>query len=371
MKFLRKVPAIPREIIFEVFSWLPVKSLTRFRCVSKICNSLVSELDFVNIHQCRSVTRPGGTKLLAREKNALYIIEQDGVGKASFLHIDDFDELCTSFGSTATNLECVNGLFCCWRTGQQPILICNPSTRKVRFLPSIDVNHVMCHYSFGFEPEEKVYKVLFTCIESFTNGYSDIYTRNWVFTLGGTNISWKEIENIPQFYCFTGGVCINGVICLLNGFHRKKNIVAFDLKTESSRAITLWEALHHTKLQYNLMEVKGKLAILENKKNGEFNLWILEKDQHEEWERHIIIGFPLVYKEMKFHSMHFCPPTYDGEIIFVDKVSCKKFSYLSYDITRKTWRKRQVKGLLEKYSIEGIYRCVESLFPLKTFCNQV
>ncbi|WMV07530.1 hypothetical protein MTR67_000915 [Solanum verrucosum] len=39
--------SIPDEIMFEIFSWLPVKSLMRFKCVSGLCNSLIFESDCI------------------------------------------------------------------------------------------------------------------------------------------------------------------------------------------------------------------------------------------------------------------------------------------------------------------------------------
>ncbi|KAG5629361.1 hypothetical protein H5410_001078 [Solanum commersonii] len=39
--------SIPDEIMFEIFSWLPVKSLMCFKCVSGLCNSLIFESDCI------------------------------------------------------------------------------------------------------------------------------------------------------------------------------------------------------------------------------------------------------------------------------------------------------------------------------------
>lgn len=83
--------SIPQDIIFQVFWWLPVKSLMRFRCVSRFCNFLVSESVFVDIHHCRSMIRTGGTKFdVCRNYRYahLYTIEQKEEGKASHLHIE-------------------------------------------------------------------------------------------------------------------------------------------------------------------------------------------------------------------------------------------------------------------------------------------
>ncbi|XP_060190346.1 putative F-box protein At1g32420 [Lycium barbarum] len=364
IKSSRKIPSIPQEIIFDVFSWLPVKSLMRFKCISKFFSSLISKSEFMDIHLCHSRTR---TKLLAHERGVFegrdffYTIEQNQDGKASLLHIEDF--LCRVIWYMSEYLECANGVFCFWKDARQPVYICNPSTREIKPLPYID-NPFESFYSLGFEPIEKIYKVLFTRIVR-----SQISSRNWVFTLDG-NKSWKEIESVPEFYR-AERVCINGVIYMLNGKEHKQNMVAFDLKAESFRIISLWKALHRYKHFYDLIDVKGKLAVFENTIiNGEVNMWILEKGQHERWERHIIIDFPVVPEEVKYPIKFFWSQTYDEGIIFIAKVKGEKFSYFFYDVTRKSWKGCEIQGLYQRGRMFGaIYSWVESLFPLKKVSN--
>lgn len=50
---------LPDELIFEVLSFLPVRSLVRFRCVSKSWKTLISDSTFVklHLHNSRSQTR--------------------------------------------------------------------------------------------------------------------------------------------------------------------------------------------------------------------------------------------------------------------------------------------------------------------------
>ncbi|KAK2359414.1 F-box/kelch-repeat protein [Trifolium repens] len=45
---------IPEDHTTDILSFLPVKSLIRFRCVSKLWNSLVSNRDFIKLHLNRS-----------------------------------------------------------------------------------------------------------------------------------------------------------------------------------------------------------------------------------------------------------------------------------------------------------------------------
>ncbi|XP_060190879.1 putative F-box protein At1g32420 [Lycium barbarum] len=231
---------IPQEIIFEIFSWLPAKSLTHFKCVTKFCNSLVSESNFVDIYECRSMTRPSGTKFFVRGGEAFYAVEQKEDGNTSLLRIENFDKLYDRPGTNC--FEFVNGLFCFWKFLAQPVAISNPSTREVRFLPhlNLDVSQNNCYYSLGYKPEEKKYKVLLmTPTPKFEQGYC---TRNWIFTLG-IDEAWRETETVAEFYPFTGVVCISGVNYMFNTYTFDSipilhNIAAFDVRAENFRIIT-------------------------------------------------------------------------------------------------------------------------------------
>lgn len=127
----------------------------RFKCVFSFCNSVLSELAFVNIHRCLSVTRTSGNKLLLCKNGDFYTTDgkEDGE-KGSF----------QNFGKNLSldeHIRCVNnGLFC--STSGDSAIIWNPSTRVVRHLPKLDeINYpTTCFYIIGFEPEEKTHKVL-------------------------------------------------------------------------------------------------------------------------------------------------------------------------------------------------------------------
>ena len=50
------LPILVHELIVEILSWLPVKSLLPFRCVCKSWMSLISDPHFVKLHLHRSAT---------------------------------------------------------------------------------------------------------------------------------------------------------------------------------------------------------------------------------------------------------------------------------------------------------------------------
>ncbi|KAK4736984.1 hypothetical protein R3W88_000681 [Solanum pinnatisectum] len=201
--------SIHEEIIFEILTWLPVESLLRFKCIIKFCKSLVSESVFMNIHSCRSMSCPGGTKFFLRERESFFCtVEQreDEKDSAPFLQIARFNDLDVHV-LAYSQMNCINGLFYC-------LLI---YTREVRFLPNIKEEFCPCNYSLGFEPKEKKFKVFFTTYERYKQRY----------------------------------VCVSGVIYQ---FMDDGAIAAIDVKSEKYETIALWNASHESMHYYELIE---------------------------------------------------------------------------------------------------------------------
>ncbi|KAK6802764.1 hypothetical protein RDI58_000547 [Solanum bulbocastanum] len=104
-------------------------------------NSLIFESDFVDIHGCRSLIRPDGTKFFSHGNEFLYTTDQqkeDGKNSASILQVESFGEL-PFHTHVDPRLNCVNNLVLTWEPlYAQPATILNPSTREVRFLPNLN-----------------------------------------------------------------------------------------------------------------------------------------------------------------------------------------------------------------------------------------
>ncbi|XP_075077282.1 F-box protein At1g31080-like [Nicotiana tabacum] len=176
----RKETSIPQEIIFEIFSRLPAKSLMRFKCVSKFCNSLLSESDIIMEQNSFCARGRFYTQLSKRKK------------KAPLLQIERFDELY-DHAPVNPRLDCVNSLFCFWGLSVVHPATFNPSTRQ-----------------------------------------------HWVFTLG-IDESWREIESIFPYITYSPGVCTSGIIYRLI-YRYDSAIAAFDVKSEKFKLVTLWDA---------------------------------------------------------------------------------------------------------------------------------
>ncbi|PHT59228.1 hypothetical protein CQW23_01591 [Capsicum baccatum] len=208
-----------------------------------------------------------------------------------------------------------------------------PAQLGVRLVDSVE----------GFEPEAKTYKVLST-----TYHIQERYTKHWVLTLR-VDDSWREIKHPPSIFS-KPGVYINGVIYTFD-FHNGLAIAAFDVKSEKFKIIALWNT-SPWKYNYELIEVKGKLAIIDYGEGviGYFDLWILEQTQKREWKR-FIIPFPSIRRDIQY-SIRPSFASHDGEIVVVVNLKSGVLCCLCYDITRKSWRELEIKGLPKDHSIE-------------------
>ncbi|XP_027769858.1 putative F-box protein At4g38870 [Solanum pennellii] len=201
--------------------------------------------------------------------------KEDGKESASLLQVDKFNNIYNRIPTNSHFSSCVNGLFCYWRSSS--ILIFNPSTKELRFLPHLKKHILWCNYSLGFEPKENKYKVV-----SAEYHAQEGYIKYWIFTLG-IDKSWRETQSVLSCFPSTSpSVCISGVIyqfiyeSVINGY--KSAIVAFDVKSENYEIIALSEAFRmHC---HELIEVMGKLATIdydyESRQSGYLDMWILD-----------------------------------------------------------------------------------------------
>ncbi|KAG5615424.1 hypothetical protein H5410_015248 [Solanum commersonii] len=80
------------ELIIEIFLWLLVMSLMRFRCVSKFFDALVLDSYFTHVHYLRFMTRGGGTKFLIGKTEDLYALDLNENGNTSRWNFDCHDQ---------------------------------------------------------------------------------------------------------------------------------------------------------------------------------------------------------------------------------------------------------------------------------------
>ncbi|TKY66122.1 F-box/kelch-repeat protein [Spatholobus suberectus] len=145
------------EIVAEILSWAPVKSLIRFKCVCKSFNTLISHPSFVKLHLHRSATNDDLTHLQIIPKSHFKdphdLYDHKPCSVSSFLDTARDVRQHSMYVKHSIVGSC-NGLLCVVRENRQwGVYLWNMATRlRSRKSPSIsfDEGFELESISFGF-----------------------------------------------------------------------------------------------------------------------------------------------------------------------------------------------------------------------------
>ncbi|XP_059289504.1 F-box protein CPR1-like [Lycium ferocissimum] len=198
---------LPEEVPSYILSRLTVKSLIRYRCISKIWYTLLQSSYFINLHIKRPTTTKDQFILFKRS-----LRDEEGKFKSLLSFLcggDDSDDLipitpnievpylCSSYASLYHSLigPC-NGLIVL--TDTQSIVLLNPATRKYNLLqPSPfgcpqGLNRYVRGLGFGFDLTVNNYKVV-RISEIYSDPYKDPCVRGFKVEIYDLDIdSWRE-----------------------------------------------------------------------------------------------------------------------------------------------------------------------------------
>ncbi|XP_047971284.1 F-box/kelch-repeat protein At3g23880-like, partial [Salvia hispanica] len=183
---------LPGDIVEEILSRLPVKSLLRFKCVSKSCRSLIRSDRFIKRHLEKSKS---GRRLECWEV-IFGNFKSPNLKRCSLLsYLDDPSVTPLLIDDPITNHLTVdsqiighsNGLLCIFNKPNS-FFLWNPATRFSLQLPKPDADYVI-KCGFGWDGDRDAYKVFAVFSKMNGNGIKrigSIYNSK-------TN-SWKALE---------------------------------------------------------------------------------------------------------------------------------------------------------------------------------
>ncbi|KAL3506367.1 hypothetical protein ACH5RR_031749 [Cinchona calisaya] len=190
---LEALPDLPQEIIIEILSRLPVRSLVKFRCVSKSWSSIISSPSFIKTHlKISSNSRKYANKSLVfghtNSPSKLYTCYLYSIlSENSTANTMEIDPPLRMQGHQLSFVGCCNGLVCILNS-RDILVLWNPSTRKSKQLPYSPNhgNHGYFAYGFGYDESHDDYKVVEICnicyqpfsFETPVNVYS-LVTNSW------------------------------------------------------------------------------------------------------------------------------------------------------------------------------------------------
>ncbi|KAJ1424958.1 F-box-like domain superfamily [Sesbania bispinosa] len=200
-------PPFPCDLICEILTRLPVKSLMRFKCVCKQWKSLISDTHFAKLHLSRSTMDP------TMSHHQLLLPTRTGQGEVISCSVKSlFNDPVTPYENVEFRLRhkyeilgTCNGLVCLTDYRNGYVRLWNPSTRLVsRKSPFMDVDDdevAICH-GFGYDCVSDKYRVVLIFPDpTYDNAYR---TVTKVYTFGDT--SWTTTKRSSFFGYPTNGV---------------------------------------------------------------------------------------------------------------------------------------------------------------------
>ncbi|KAM3302445.1 F-box/kelch-repeat protein like [Capsicum chacoense] len=225
----------PAEILTEILSRLPIKSLLRFKSVLKSWSSLISSPEFTKYHLSLSANNNKDYT----NHSVMWSIAQPEV---NLKECPIMEETNLDYHMKNSSISCViegsvNGLICLVNEAKE-LFLWNQALRKYKKLPDFrtklkDDTH--CTYGFGYDDIHDCYKVL--CSFSITR-----YPRNFqeinIYSL--KNNSWRTIHFSRRVTWLNGsGKYVNGTLYWATSIDIKSgwSITSFDLRNEKWKMV--------------------------------------------------------------------------------------------------------------------------------------
>ncbi|KAL5538075.1 hypothetical protein UlMin_043115 [Ulmus minor] len=347
---------MPEQVLEEIFSRLPPKSLFRFKCVCKSWYTVISDPSFVNKHlrinlnSCKSSTSLFLRRNLRESKQVLSLVsfcnKEDDNGDSISCVVEDLSlslipsredvEYCSDF----VGFDHCNGIICLFHrfSFHEPVVLCNPAIKEFKVLPKPllleDYQTIGC--GFGYDSYDNDYKVV-RIFRYIYEGFGATESRAQVYTLG-TN-SWREIKMDIKAYYFRSH---QGVYCNCKHVYywpneefkgSKDRLISFDMSKETFYSILLPDSVQKADRDENRLVMWNELlALFLYSENSLFSqsieMWVMVDNldgSSSTWNKHLTIGplefirSPLTFWKNDELFMN----TRDGEIVSYNLCSQK------------------------------------------------
>ncbi|XP_057803104.1 F-box/kelch-repeat protein At3g23880-like [Salvia miltiorrhiza] len=334
---------LPQELTEEILSRLAVKSLLRFRCVSKSWRSLIDSERFIKTHLQNSSRNTAFShhRLISILKNSKKL----------------FDDEMSSWSESVRMVGCCNGLVCCCiNLKKGRFLLWNPATRISKELPQLIIENgdfPYPIYGFGWDESSGAYKVFVI----FCNGrkfMGKVYSSN-------TN-SWKTVEFCDFRWIYGNAQFVSGKLHWVSKNNDEMNvfeIVTFDLKEEEFGVMKLpCDQASVLRLGVN----EGRLTMICSKKimKHAIDVWVMKQDC---WVKvmDVVVYDPC---EILPSVAPFCA-VYDAEIRLV-----RGSNFKVYDQARDDMR-LQIKKIRASLQAHLYIESLVSPVPDKNLCRAI
>lgn len=311
---------LPNHIICEILSWLPVKSLLRFKCVCKTWFNIIQDPEFITIHMVRA--------------------------PCSWVYQSTYNEnSCANF----TFSTYWQGLVLERNNSTNAYRLRNPATRQILDLPCPPSHQNIIYINIFFIPKTSDLKLLnISCLQE----EGDIHTKRYNI-LSINDLTWKYVDSTScdptkfqvrklhaetKFYLFKLGLVGDSYFDCLD---LENDRITRDIKIPRKLFLD-WKNVH----ALNWKDGKLALACIDQKQ--QLNLWILEDDKKNKWaETKITISLTFLKDYPSMSSQNIIPwtvkenqiwwyhVTHDSQDIFVFDIESREVDFQTSPTTKK------------------------------------
>ncbi|KZV16057.1 hypothetical protein F511_26186 [Dorcoceras hygrometricum] len=347
---------LPLEIVVDILCRLPVKSLKRFRAVSRWWCLQIDSQDFAKLHLRRSLVSNSNRNLILGGL-ALYSIDLGSLDKVHIIKPPFYYKSVDSITNSCNGLVVVMS---------DPPVLWNPFSRYYKVLPdnaidrpAFEDSYCKVAYGFGYDSVNDVYKVV--RVEEVRNSMTHVWMYSKARIYSTKANSWKVIENFPYPLPFLRGnwrVHLNGALhTLVEKLEHLRSgefvkIMAFNVKTEKHFEVMMPQGIRFRGVNASLDVLGGSLCIVSASTSG-VGIWAMkEYGVKESWTKLLSIKPPLIER-----GDFVKPLVYSGDLEkillnFDDK------DLVWYDLKKKTIENVSIDGMPFMFYAEV---CVESL----------
>ncbi|KMT14543.1 hypothetical protein BVRB_4g073130 [Beta vulgaris subsp. vulgaris] len=278
---------LPKDIIFDIFSRIPLKNLYQLRCVCKKWVFYLHENpEFRGFYHQKHKINP---ILLFTQQ-----ITENPTTQLSSYYIDGTQQsqISTNFAQSLVSILTCNGILCL--ISKTHAFFYDPITKQLSNLPNSNRFNSSFSWAFGYSSFRNVFKVLhFYTIETFDNFHycqmqevmCEILTKPSSDLGVDSQEEWKFIGKCPfdilgrKNYAFVGGK-----FYWLIG-EKKFNpdcikIMSFDLEIENFGMVSFPKTCSNRSVEcLDLVEIKGKLCLTDRLPwESSMDVWMMVKE---------------------------------------------------------------------------------------------
>ncbi|OMO59359.1 hypothetical protein CCACVL1_24896 [Corchorus capsularis] len=281
---------------------LPLKSIFRFRCLSKSWQGFLTSPCLADMHlnDHQTKTKTKSQVLIVSSGNSFRLIKEiESPTKPDFPLQLEFTEERDVLGSC-------NGLLLVAVHGEDKgMKLWNLTTGECQKLPPScpSSNDVKGTFGFGYDKSTNDFKVItFGYVDDSNYLLDDIERVVQIYSLRSN--TWKRIKGFPLSISFTdqtkSGTLVDGVIYwTVKSPSLGKCVLGFNLKSEKFEKSRLPNDVYgQGDSLLGLWVIEGCLSLAENH-NGAIDIWKLERDENSTWQSWIKITLIMNLKELE------------------------------------------------------------------------